>query len=659
VDVDGRRPQDQVSGDFFVCCKICNIPIEYYHSSFAVETINTVWLPNKVTITGQIKYYNDPSINTHSIEVEIPRVSIFSTAPDASVRFYIGATLDKTYTCPKTSSYFREVNLEIDSFTTTAFPPDINTHTDPFPADLADETISVTECFRRAGINMTVTNDQSLTDADSSDTGTTWNYTELHDLMETRFSNFANIHQWNVYGVIVPQMSGNVSGTGYDDGLYGVMFDFGTWQAGDTYLRQGCAIAHDALMGRVSGTLYNNAAKQDRLFLETFVHEVGHNFNLPHTWQRGNNADSDSNSFMNYPWGYTGGAGTETAFWSDFRWEFDDVEIAWLRHANRPDIIFGGNNWVWNNLSMFPADEVVAREDLGVRLEIRSVPVFDFAEPVHIELKLKNIAGHEIHIPPYLRPEDGLVTLAVKGPDGSFFQYMPPMHCTRALDATVSLKPGKSLYERVPLSVSARGQLFTQPGEYTVKAYGTIPGRGMVASKPRRFRVAVPFIREAEELSYALFDYKAAKILYLNGSKRYPATLSELEEISRKYAKTNPRVVCHIHAALGTFFKNDFKVIERKADTWKVKTEKADTEKALFHLGNARTLPSKEAASPLGHIAYNRISSDLADLQILLRKKENASKTLRESIAYFEKHNVLKEVIDEYKHRLDVLGKGK
>ncbi|MCP4010131.1 MAG: hypothetical protein GY726_11530 [Proteobacteria bacterium] len=128
--------------------------------------------------------------------------------------------------------------------------------------------------------------------------------------MEDRWSEFRDIHQWHVYGIIVDRMSGNMSGTGYDSGLYGVMFDFANWQPGDQYLRQGCAIALDALNGRVSGTLYNTAAKRGRFFLETFVHEVGHNFNLPHTWSRQNNADAASNSFMNYPWGYTGGAGT-------------------------------------------------------------------------------------------------------------------------------------------------------------------------------------------------------------------------------------------------------------------------------------------------------------------------------------------------------------
>ncbi len=506
---------------------------------------------------------------------------------------------------------------------------------------------------------MTVTNDQTLTDSDSSDAGSTWNYSELHDLMEDRWSEFRDIHQWHVYGIIVDRMSGNMSGTGYDSDLYGVMFDFANWQPGDQYLRQGCAIALDALNGRVSGTLYNTAAKRDRFFLETFVHEVGHNFNLPHTWSRQNNADAASNSFMNYPWRYTGGAGTETAFWSDFRWEFDDVELEWFRHANRPDIIFGGNNWVWNNLSSFPGDDAVVPPELGVRLQVRSEPVFDFAEPVVVELKLQSIAPHTIELPNCMRPEDGLVFIVIKRPDGTFVRYAPPVHCERAFDTLTELKPRQSFYESVPLSVGAKGPQFTQPGEYVVKAYGIMPGRGQVVSKAHRFRIAAPYSRESEELAHLLFDYKASKIMYLNGSRRYSDTMSQLEEAVRKYAKTNSRVVSHIHAALGSYYKNDFKALSSKAGKWKIKANKADLKKAAFHLGAARLVDKKLKRSPLGNITFRRISFDLADVFDRKGDRKEGIRVLEESITYLKGQKVPKGVIDACKGKRDELKKRK
>ena len=99
----------------------------------------------------------------------------------------------------------------------------------------------------------------------------------MHDLMEDRFDRFANTLQWNTYGVVVPKF-GNPN---YNSGYYGTMFDWGGWQVGDSYFRQGAAIAEDAIRGRTSGTLYDTDAKKDRLLQLIFCHEIGHSFNLP------------------------------------------------------------------------------------------------------------------------------------------------------------------------------------------------------------------------------------------------------------------------------------------------------------------------------------------------------------------------------------------
>ena len=208
--------------------------------------------------------------------------------------------------------------------------------------------MSIRDTFLRSGIDLTVTHDDTLNDADSADTGTNWSEAELHDLMEDRFDSFSDRLQWNLYGVIVPRF-GDPS---YNSGYYGTMFDWGGWQVGDSFLRQGFAIADDATRGRTSGTLYDTAVEEDRLVLQTLIHEAGHAFNLPHTWDRTVNDDSGSESFMNYPWGYTDNGGGETNFWSNFRWEFDDVELIWMRHADRNDVIFGGRDWIGDNLSV-------------------------------------------------------------------------------------------------------------------------------------------------------------------------------------------------------------------------------------------------------------------------------------------------------------------
>jgi hypothetical protein len=657
VDIDGRRPQNRLSGDIFTCGNLCGSPYSVFSKSFVVENIFTTWTNSNVSITGQIKYYADTTIVTHTIEVVIPRVSIFSSPGDATARMYEGGILTKTYICPKTSSYFRTVALEIDCLTGTAFPPSASTHTDPYDTDLDEKSMTVAECYRMAGIDVTVTNDQSLIDSDSSDTGSTWNYTELHDLMESRFGQFSNAQLWNVYGIIVPRMSGNVSGAGYDSGLYGVMFDYGPWQAGDTRLRQGCAIAFDALMGRSSGTLYNTTAKQDRFFLETFVHEIGHNFNLPHTWSRTINDSAASNSFMNYPWGYTGGAGTESAFWSDFKWEFDDCELNWMRHGNRPDVIFGGNNWIGNNLSHFPGDDICTPKPMGIQLEVRAPHVFDFAQPLFVELKLKNIAGHVVSLPNALHPECGLVSIFVQKPDGTIGEHQPPVKSEINLDSTVTLQPGESMYCQVPLSIGRSGMQFTQPGEYIIKAVGMMHKRGMVISNALRLRVAAPQSRDTEELAYLLHSPNAAKIMYLNGSSRYPSTMSDLEEAVLKYEKTEPGIVSHISAVLGTFYSQDLKILGEKNKKLVITRKKSDSKKAILHLSAARKIPQKSSKSVLGNIEYGRISELLANVQVGAGNISDAKETLKSSIEYFEKNRVVKSVIEKFKDRLNGIGK--
>lgn len=229
--------------------------------------------------------------------MRIPCARIFSPYPDATAKFFTSGVLQNTYVCPHVSTCLRSFTLEIDRFEGTAYPPTVNTHVDPYPADLPSEDMTISECFEHAGLCVTVHEDDVLVDPDEAGVDENWNETELHDLIENHFDLFANVLQWNLYGAVVPWF-GDVAP---DTGSYGVMYDWGGWQIGDTYLRQGLAITYNALIGRVNGILYNTDAKKNRFILQTFVHEMGHNFDLPHTWARTLHPDSASESFMNYP----------------------------------------------------------------------------------------------------------------------------------------------------------------------------------------------------------------------------------------------------------------------------------------------------------------------------------------------------------------------
>ena len=658
VDVDGRRPQQRISGDVFKrrgfrffddfvltpgqqllqferlkLTEAYKLPFSYttYEYSFVVEQVTVAEVEGAAVLTGPITYYGDPGRNDETIEVRIRRVSIFSSPPEAAVNIYKAGLLVQSYCLPKISEYFRIVTLEIDRFEGTAYPPSVSSNVSPSPADLPVQVMTTGSVFQRAGIDLTILEDDVLNDPDSGDAGSNWSEAELHDLMENRFDRFSNSLQWNTYGVVVPRFGD----PNYNSGYYGTMFDWGGWQAGDTYFRQGCAIAEEAIRGRTSGTLYDTVAKQDRLVLETFCHEVGHSFNLPHSWQRGVNADAASESFMNYPWGYTGGGG-ETGFWSNFRWEFDNVELIWMRHQDRRDVIFGGRDWMGNNLSIYvePEAEITG---MPLRLQLSIDPILDFAEPVRVVITLTNIGDSPQLVMDRLDPEDYFVTLYIRTPAGQFIRYVPPVRRLKSPGDPVELKPGQSLQKSALISFSAKGIPFQEPGEYRIRAYYGRTEAAAVISRSIRFRVAAPKSAEDEELAYLLFDPAIAKFLYFGGTERYQGTISQLEEAVKKFARTHLKTVRHIREALGIHAGRSFKRVEDRKGQRVVVTRRARLRDAVTHLRAALAEVPATRRAALSPAHYTQITARLATVQSTQGARDDALKTLESGIQYLRR----------------------
>ena len=516
-----------------------------YEYSFVIQDVTQNEENGTAILTGPVIYYNDPSRTTDTIEVRIKRVSIFADAADATVYFYRSGQLLRSYCLKKISSCFREVTLEIDRFQGTSFPPSIQSDIDPSPSDLPVHEVSTKSVFRNAGICLNIHEDDVLNDSDSSDAGSNWSEAELHDLMEDRFDRFSNSLHWNTYGVVVPKF-GDPS---YDSGYYGTMFDWGGWQAGDSYFRQGCAIAEDAIRGRSVGSLYDSNDEKERLILQTFIHEVGHSFNLPHSWQRSMNPSASSNSPMNYPWRYSGGSG-ESGFWSDFRWQFDDVELVWMRHQDRNDVIFGGNDWIGNNLS---ADMEPHAESNNMFFDFRASvdPIQDYAEPVQLTLTLTNRSASSQLVCDRLDPEDQFVSIFIQKPSGEIVRYVPPVRRLKGPGDIVELGKGESISRSILISYSAKGAIFTNPGEYKIRAYYGHHGEFMVKSKSVRLIVSSPKTKLDEQLAYELFDPKVAKFIYFKGSERYPDITDRLKETALSVQESHPRLAKHINIALG------------------------------------------------------------------------------------------------------------
>lgn len=653
VDVDGRRPQDRLSGDLYDHVSLCGFPITLYRGSFVVEDVTVDSDADALVASGPVIHYADPGNTDDAIEVHIPRASLFSSAPAACVRWRTNGVLVRSYMCPKTSEYFRTATLEVDCFQGTSAPPELDPGLDPSPSDLPD-TVSVAQVFERSGIDLAVVLDDVLNDADSDDPGTNWNNVELHDLMETRFDQFANIHQWNLYGVVVPRFGD----PGYNPGAYGVMFDWGGYQAGDSFLRQGLAVADDAIRGRTSGGLYDTTAERDRLALQTFIHEVGHAFNLPHSWQRTDNPDSGSESFMNYPWGYTDNGGGESAFWSNFRWEFDDVELRWMRHADRNDVIFGGRDWIGNNLAIDLHPDVTPAE-LPLTMRADGPTIVDFGVPVQLEVQVENTSDAPVEMFDRLDPEDGLLQVYIQRPSGDIVAHLPPVRRLLAPPEPVVLAPGEVRSASIDLSFAATGHQFAQPGEYLVRFVLPCFPFGFLATTSTRLRVAHPQGRPGEELAHLLTRREAATFLYYGGTSRHPEVVDELTEAAERFAETEPMAVRHIRAALGRHAGRTLKYVEADNDGRRVvKARTADHEAAVGHLEKAcEALPDEYGrVSAFDDLASATLVGRLADSLHEVGRDDDARRRIRETIEGLEGRGASPSAIVACRSRLDTLG---
>src|SRR5262249_57084964 len=109
------------------------------------------------------------------------------------------------------------------------------------------------------------------------------------------------------------------------DGYYlgGIMFDI---EPGMQPHRQGTAIFTESALKDAPAGDQAAAAYVARARFSTTVHEMGHAFNLAHSWEKSKGTqwiqledEPEERSFMNYPWRVTGG---QLAYFANFRYRF-------------------------------------------------------------------------------------------------------------------------------------------------------------------------------------------------------------------------------------------------------------------------------------------------------------------------------------------------
>jgi hypothetical protein len=473
-----------------------------YRNSWIVDNPSVQWKRCEVSISGTVRFWKGGQPAT-TIAVRIPWSSGTGIGP-AEVTLTPAGGTPQSFTCPRKSSWFRDVNLEVDvcqSVNAAPLPPSYDTHAHPTrPADLPRRTLSVEAAYREAGINLSVAAGHSVIN-DSASQFASWSVAELHDAMETHFSLFTG--SWPAW-----QMWGLMAGRYDNAGTGGIMFDYSG--AMEPPERQGFAVFrnHSWFNNLVAGAPANDdQAWAMRHFLYTWVHEAGHAFNFLHSWDK---SRPDALSWMNYDWRYDQRNGNGS-YWAGFRFRFDDEELLHMRHGDRAAVIMGGDPW--SSGSHMDAPPAAYDDGAGaLELTIRSKGYFEFMEPVSVELRLRNLdPAQPKAIDARLAPEQGRVKLVVLKPDARVLGYHP-MTCMlgesveRVLAPAGVGKAGEDRYsEEVFIAYGGDGFYFAEPGEYMIRAMYeewscprlTDANRDGVASYPRARACGASYAREA------------------------------------------------------------------------------------------------------------------------------------------------------------------
>jgi hypothetical protein len=507
VDVDGVRPMKRVSGDFF---QITGGTTKYF-GSFVVNAPTVVTTATEVKIEGLGTF--TWIAGAPFVRVTIPRVTVLSPAKPATVQFVTPpSTPGATYLCPFASSFFRTVQWEQDSVAGVVPFLSYDTGLLPEPPSSPARVLTVPKAYAEAGIELQVAGAPDVIPIGEAGAGATptWSDSELHNAMVHHFSLFANVPQWRVWLLIA---------TSHDGGYRGIMFDYT-----DAFQRQGCAVFYDAIKG-------TDAASQ-RAQLRTYVHELGHTFNLLHSWQKnlavppqplGPNGGLGDLSWMNYTWKYQPPApapGGDAAYWAAFPFQFTDNELVHLRHGLYKDVIMGANPFGKGAAEIDPElfDEPIVNTS-GLELELRAKDAFEYGEPVVVELKLSTTDLRGVDTHGYLHPNDDFVTIAIRQPSGRTILYRPLLRRCADEARTIrldSIRP--AAYDSAYIGFGRDGFNFEQPGQYALRAQYVANDGSRVISPVLHLRVRPPTSREDAEVGELLMGEQQGQLLYLLGS---------------------------------------------------------------------------------------------------------------------------------------------
>lgn len=640
VDYDGKRALKRISGDVFVV----RGRTTQYRGSFKVDAPKITSTSSQLILEGTGKFtWNYPG---PAVKVTIPRVVGGAALKPATLTFMTAQkTVVDTFLCTFVSRHFRTVSLEQDSVAGAVPFVSYNTGSLPQPASSPARTLNISSAYGEAGIELLVGGSPNVVPVSAAGAGQspTWSDSELHAAMVNHFSKFSNSARWQLYMLVA---------TKYEvDGVRGIMFD-----SSDSSPRQGAAAFYDAIKG-------DDPANQ-RAQLRTYVHELGHAFNLLHSWDKafadppqplGPNGGLGDLSWMNYAWKYqppAPAAGGETAYWANFPFQFTDRELAHLRHGYYKDVIMGANAFGKGAADVDPGlfDDPVS-DTSGLTLELRSKRAFEYGEPVVVELKLAttDLRGSETHS--YLHPKDDFVTIAIREPSGRTVVYRPLMPRCADESRTVVLDGDKpSVYESAFIGYGRDGLCFETPGDYTLRAQYVASDGSRVTSPDLRLRVRSPLSKADEQVGELLMGSDQGQLLYLLGSDAdsLQAGNDAIDELLDEHGD-HPLAV-YAQMLKGINAGRDFKQLTPDKE---LEVRDADTKESIELLTQVADASKPAPADGVDDITLNLVMRRLARSEAKAGDLEQADAVLDDMVGVFESRNLKPHVLDSIRAQAD------
>lgn len=635
LDVDGRYPQMVASG---------TIRGDIHWRPHWIANLK---VDGPDSWTGNI-WYKDGPVSYTNVNIKVIR-SWHTNQRSATVTFFGVGSKDLVITFNFKSPYFHPMNFEFDCVEGETAMTTIDTCAHPNrPATLPCENLSIKMVYQRVGFDVT-TSPSGIVPLTSAGPDAMWSDLEMHDAMQNYWSRFASEAQWALWVFFA---SLHEMGTS----LGGIMFD----DIGPNH-RQGTSIFNDSFISVAPAGDPNPAAWVQRMLFWTACHEMGHCFNLAHSWQKSLGTpwipladEPEARSFMNYPYRVSGG---QAAFFANFEYRFSNGELLFLRHA--PERFVQPGNADWFDHHGFHEANVSPERTLKLELRAnREMVIFEFMEPVTLELKLTNISSQPHLVDYKLLSSADSMTVIIKKQGKPARQFVPyAQYCL--LPEKRVLMPGESIYESLFISSGRNGWDMAEPGNYTVQVALHVDHEDIV-SNPLRVRIVPPRGYDEEFLAQDFFSDDVGRIVAFDGSRFLTKGNDVLREVVAKLSAS--RVALHAALALGNAVMHKYKqLVEDPKESRKhlgIKIQPAQQEESSKLLTSALTAQMAVMVESLGHIDFKWYIDRFSDWlfqQGAIQEAVKTQETLYKTMSTRQVHGrpILDRVLQEIKARRD------